>query len=396
MTTLHNAEAGDRDRKAFDDPAARGQLIRWFVSAAAISVPQAAGPVTFSLLALVLTGDTSGGAALILAMTVAQVLGAIPITRLGRNRSATRFLQGLIAIRTIALLLMAVLAAYGAPFLWLFLLTAVAGSVHGAAWGYLRSVLNGLTPASKLPRALGISATLNEVTFVLAPVAASGLGTLSPIFAVVAMAVLGAIPALLVPHVSAAPVEDTPHAEGSVLSPSILLWLMCSAAGGSAIAAIEIGAVALAIGFGYPPALAILFTVPLCLASVAGGIWVSVRNRAATRGMVVGLLCVMTGGAWLAAIQHSLALTIVGAVLIGAVLAPLATYYSLILDILAPPNKRPEVFALLRTANAIGIIFASAVLTATSLSVALLVVASTMLVVTLIVGAVSFKEKRRA
>ena len=55
--------------------------------------------------------------------------------------------------------------------------------------------------------------------------------------------------------------------------------------------------------------------------------------------------------------------TIVGAVLIGFVLAPLGTYYSLILDRLAPPQRRPEVFALLRTANAVGVIFASAVLT---------------------------------
>lgn len=395
ITDVHPSPR-DHDGLPTDGSAARGRLIRWFVSAAALSVPQAAGPVTFSLVALSLTGDTSGGAALILAMTVAQVAGAIPITRLGQNLPAARFLQVLVVIRTLALLLLALFATQAAPFLWLFLFAAVAGSVHGAAHGYLRSVLNSLTPASKLPRALGISATLNEVTFVLAPVVASGLGTISPIFAVVAMAVLGAVPALLVPNVVSPQMDGVRHADGSVVSASILLWLMCAAAGGAAIAAIEIGAVALAIRFGYTPALAILFTVPLCLASVAGGIGVSIRNRAPTRRMVVGLLCVMTLGAWLAALQQSLAMTVVAAVLIGAVLAPLATYYSLILDILAPPKKRPEVFALLRTANAIGIVFASAVLTAVSLSLALVVVASVMLAVTLIVTAISIRHQQFA
>ena len=77
---------------------------------------------------------------------------------------------------------------------------------------------------------------------------------------------------------------------GSGLSPSILLWLACAAAGGATVASIEIGAVALALNFGYEPALAIMFTVPLCLASVAGGIWVSVRNRMATRKAVLAQL----------------------------------------------------------------------------------------------------------
>jgi len=66
-----------------------------------------------------------------------------------------------------------------------------------------------------------------------------------------------------------------------------LLWLICATAGGSAVVAIEIGAVALALKFEYQPALTILFTVLLCLASLAGGIWVSVRNRVASRKAVV-------------------------------------------------------------------------------------------------------------
>jgi hypothetical protein len=337
-------------------------------------VPQAAGPIAFSLVALSLTGDTSGGAAMMLAMTLAQVVGAIPIARLGRSFPLAAFLRLLVVLRTAALIAVAICAANGASFTWLIVLAAAAGLVNGAASGYLRAVLNHLVPAARFPRALGIAATLNETTFVLAPVVASGLGSLSPSFAVFALAILGAVPALLIPSTGSTSIDRVEGPKGSILSLSILLWLVCAAAGGAAVASIEIGAVALALNFGYEPALAILFTVPLCLASVAGGIWVSVRNRMATRKAVVAQLLLMMLGAGLAALNVSVVVTIVGTVLMGSVLAPLATYYSLILDTLAPPQRRAEVFALLRTANATGVIFASAVLTVVSLSMALIVV----------------------
>ena len=367
-------------------PRGRGPLLRWFISSGTFGVPQAAGPIAFSLVALSLTGQTSGGAAMMLAMTLAQVAGAIPIARLGRNLPIAAFLRVLVVIRTLALVSVALLAAYDTSFTWLIVLAAVAGSVNGAAHGYLRAVLNHLTPASRLPRTLGIAATLNELTFVLAPVAASGLGTVSPAFAVLALAVVGAVPALLIPSTGSAAIADVRGVQGSLLRPAILLWLLCAAGGGAAVAAIEIGAVALALNFGYEPALAILFTVPLCLASVAGGIWVSVRNRMATRKTVLAQLLVMTMGSALAALNLSIAATVVGTLLIGSVLAPLATYYSLRLDTLAPPRRRAEVFALLRTANAMGVIFTSAVLTVVSLSMALIVVTGLMIVATLVVG----------
>jgi hypothetical protein len=167
---------------------------------------------------------------------------------------------------------------------------------------------------------------------------------------------------------------------------------MCAAAGGAAVAAIEIGAVALALNFGFEPTLAIVFTVPLCLASVAGGIWVSVRNRMATRKIVLAHLLFVTLGSALAALNLSVATTIVGTVLIGSVLAPLATYYSLVLDTLAPPQRRPEVFALLRTANAVGVIFASAMLTVLSLSITLIVVTGLMVIATFVVAIASARR----
>ncbi len=378
-------------------PPGRWTLVRWAIASSTLGFPQAAGPVAFALVAVALDGDASGGAAMILAMTLAQVAGAIPLTRLGRRFAMAAFLRLLVIARTVALVAIAAGAASGVSLAGLIALAAAAGLVNGAAYGYLRAVLNRIAPASGLSRALGISATLNELTYVAAPVVASGLGSISPVFGIVAMAFVGALPALLVPNLgpaATAPPDAAPRrGTGSILRPAILLWLLCAAAGGATVASIEIGAVALALKFGYEPALAILFTVPLCIASVAGGLWVSVRNRRETRGVVVAQLMVMSAGAALAASGLSVATTLAGAILIGLVLAPLATHYSLALDALAPPHRRPEVFALLRTANACGVILASALLTAVSLPAALLAIAAVMMLATLAVGVASARRR---
>lgn len=174
--------------------------------------------------------------------------------------------------------------------------------------------------------------------------------------------------------------------DGNMLSSAIAPWLACAVAGGAAVAGVETGAVAMAISFGYAPGMAILFTVPLCVASMVGGIWASVRNREGRRKLVVMQMSLMAVGTILAAVGHSLTLTIIGAVCIGFVLAPLATHCSLALDRLAPSHRKPEVFALLRTANAVGVILASGLLTMTSLSTALMLVAVFMLAVTLAIA----------
>src|SRR4051812_9345732 len=59
---------GRRGSDVLSTAASRLPLLRWFLSSATLSIPQAAGPVAFSLVALSLTGQSSGGAAMVLAM----------------------------------------------------------------------------------------------------------------------------------------------------------------------------------------------------------------------------------------------------------------------------------------------------------------------------------------
>ncbi|GAA1487862.1 MFS transporter [Brachybacterium sacelli] len=366
-----------------------GPLLRWFASYGSFAMPQAAAPIAFALIALPLTGDAASGAAMMLAMTSAQVIGAVPITRAGRRFSPIPFLRVLIGLRTLALVAIAVLATLGAPFALVVAGAALAGLVNGAAYGTLRSTLNHLVPASRLPRALGVAATVNEVTFVSSPVLAAALGSLSPQAAIWAMVLLGAGPMLLLPRLATAcPPGPEQRREHLRLTPMIMLWLVCGGASAAAISAIEIGAVSLAVSFGLPAAWGAVFPVALCVTSIGGGVWVSVRNRVPRRRTVLAWLAITALGVASVGLGHSVTATLVGALLVGSVLAPLATYYSLVLDQLVPAVHRAEVFAQLRTANALGIITSSALISLVSLQATYAVVIALMTVVLAAAGSV--------
>lgn len=368
-------------------------LVRWLLSCGTFSVPQAAGPIAFALLALPLTGNPRSGAAIVLAITVAQVVGAVPVARYGRKSNAVAFLKALVAIRTLALAALAVLAGAGAPFSLFLVAAAMAGLVSGAAFGYLRSILNYLVEASQMPRALGFAATLNEFTFVVAPVLASVLGTINPVLAVLVLAVLGAATVILVPGIPHARAPTPVDGGGSLLTPAILLWLGCTVANSTVVSSIEIGSVSLAMNYGFEPAQGFIFTVALCMASVAGGVWVSARNRIPRRSTVLAYLVAMSAGAILAASNFSVVATLAGAIMVGGVLAPLSTSYSLQLDALSPAHRRAEVFALSRTATSIGVILSSTNLILTSLAVTQVAAAAVVCAATAAVGIASISGR---
>ena len=361
--------------------------MRWFVSHGSLGIPLSAAPIAFALLALPITGSAESGASIVLAMTLAQVAGAVPVSALGARLNAVTYLRLLVILRTLALVAVPVLATFQAPFLALVVAAAAAGSVNGAAYGYLRSILNHLVSDAKLPRALGIAATLNEVTAVTAPLLASLLGAVDPVMAVWVLALLGGATAILIPSVPYVHAGAPGAERGRLMTPTVATWLGCAAANAAAVSTVEIGAVSLAIHFGLDPALGVIFPVALCVASVIGGVGVSVRNRMPGRATVIAYLVASSVGAIVIALQLSVGLTLAAAVVVGLCLAPLGTYYSLVLDQLAPPDRRPELFSLLRTANAIGIIVISGTLATASLALALTAGAVLIVLATIAVAA---------
>ncbi|WAE71258.1 MFS transporter [Streptomonospora nanhaiensis] len=355
-------------------PQARARILRWQLAYGTLGVPQAAAPIAFGLVALPLTGSVESGATMVFAMTTAQVLGAVPVSRLGRRFNSVHYLRALIAVRTIALAAVTVLAAVGAPFAFLVAAVVAAGLVNGAAYGYQRLLLNHLVSPGGLPRALGVAATLNEINFVLSPVLASLLGAVSPVGAMAAITVLGVGPMLLLPPIPQArgPEDGRPGGTGGRVPAEVLLWLFCAAAGGAAVAAVEVGAVSFALSFGLAPGWAFLFASVLCVGAVTGGVWVSLRNRVPERWKVAFFLVMSTAASGVILAGGHIAPTLAGAAVLGFFLPLLGTFYSLVVDELAPPGRRAEMFALLRTANSLGVIATSGLLALQGLPTALL------------------------
>ncbi|WP_423463694.1 MFS transporter [Promicromonospora sp. MS192] len=347
----------DRQRSRWD-------VLRWQAGYGTFGVPQAAAPIAFALIALPITGTAESGAALVLAMTAAQIVGAVPMSRLGRRFDGVRYLRALIAVRTAALAAVTVLAAAQVPFALLVLAVVAAGAVNGAAYGYQRLLLNHLVEPRDLPRALGVAATLNEITFALAPVLASLLGAVSPVWAMAAVTVLGVGPLVLMPAVPEAHDlrVDEPARARRRIPRQAYVWLLCAAAGGGVVASVEVGAVSFALAFGLGPAWSFLFALVLCVGSVTGGVVVSVRNRMPRPWSVVTYLAATTAASALVLLGGHLATALAGAAVIGFFLPVLGTFYSLALDRLAPPDRRVELFALLRTATSLGVIVASGLL----------------------------------
>lgn len=373
------------------------RLVRWYLAGSLFSVPQAAGPIAFALLALPLTGSAESGAAIVLAMTLAQVAGAVPVARWGRAFNIVGYFRLLVAIRTAALLGVAGLAAAAAPFPALLGMAALAGLVNGAAFGYQRSVVNHLVAAGGMPRALGIAATLSETTFVAAPVLASVLGTVDAVFALLVLTLMGGLPALLMPMVAQARAPARPEGHrGRLMRQSTAVWLGATLANSAVVSSIEVGAVALAMRYGMAPAMGFVFTVALCAASVAGGVWVSVRNRPPRRGHAAALMAAMALGAALVAAQLPVPATVAAVVLVGCCMAPLSTAYSLLLDEVAAAHEKAELFALQRTMNAVGIIVTSATLSLGSLAVTQWVAVAVMAGMAAVVAGAAWIGRRAA
>src|SRR5699024_12320713 len=90
------------------------------------------------------------------------------------------------------------------------------------------------------------------------------------------------------------------------------VWLWCASASSPAIAAIEIGAVSMAVSFGLAPSWGVVFPLALCMTSIAGGIWVSVRNHMPRRRTVLIWLIVMAAGVLSVMVGHSVTATLIG------------------------------------------------------------------------------------
>lgn len=322
------------------------------------------------------------------AMTAAQVLGAVPIAAASRRFSATAYVRVLTAFRTLAFAGLVLAIAVLAPLPVLVVAASLAGLVNGAIFAVLRAILNDMVALNKLPRALGVAATANELVFVSGPILASAIGGVSVIAAVGIMAITSALPLVVLPRIAHRPPPESAFVRQESIRLGIVAWLLAAASAAACVASIEVGAVALALRHGLPPTTAFLFTVPLCVASVLGGVWTSIRNRRLQQRTVVAMVLLTVVGVLAVAWDAWIGSAIAGVVLIGLFLAPLGMSFSLFIDDLLPQARRAEGFALLRTSKSVGLITASSVIAFSSLEAAFLVSAALAFVSAIIIVAV--------
>ncbi|MEV9402383.1 hypothetical protein AB0170_27075, partial [Klebsiella pneumoniae] len=93
---------------------------------------------------------------------------------------------------------------------------------------------------------------------------ASVLGAvINPVVGLLLLVALGTAPVVLVPTIPRAsapkPERDAVSHGGSLLRPVVILWLACTMANSAVVAAVEIGSVAIAIGYGLAPAEGAIF-----------------------------------------------------------------------------------------------------------------------------------------
>ena len=336
-------------------------LQRWIAANVGTAIPQSMAPITFGLVSLS-QGDVNGGALMMTAMTVAQVLGAVPLAAAGRRWPVTVYARMLTAVRTLAFVGLTLAVSADASLPVLVAVASVAGVVNGAIFGVLRAVLSDVVTEGKLPRALGFAATANELVFVTGPILASIIGGISVLGSVAVMTAASVLPVVAFPRVPHRRMPRRTRTAREAIPMSAVVWLLASAGAGACVSSIEVGAVALALRAGLGAGAALLFTVPLCVASTLGGMWVTVRNRRLPQRTMVALLLLSALGmlavAWVAWIVSA----IVGAVLVGLALAPLDMSFSLSIDDTLPSSRRAEGFALLRTSRGAGLIIVSSVI----------------------------------
>ncbi|MEQ4203951.1 MFS transporter [Actinopolymorpha sp. B9G3] len=348
---------------------------RWIAANVGSAVPQSMAPITFGL-ATLSQGDLNGGALMMTAMTVAQVIGAVPIAAAGRRFCVTAYARVLTAFRTLAFVGLVLAIAGGAPVAVLVVAASLAGLVNGAIFGLLRALLNDMVASNKLPRALGVAATANELVFVSGPILASTIGGASVIAAVAIMAITSALPLVALPRIAHRTPPASTRVPPELIRVDTMVWLLAAGSAAACVASVEVGAVALALRHELAPSAALLFTVPLCVGSVLGGVWVSVRNRRLRQRTVVAMMLLTVVGMVAVAWDAWIGSVIAGVVLVGLFLAPLGMSFSLFIDDVLPPARRAEGFALLRTSKSVGLITASAVIAFGSLAASFLVSAA--------------------
>jgi hypothetical protein len=334
------------------------RFVLWLTAQQVSVLPQAMAPIVFGVMSVNMTESPAIGAAMVLAMTSAQFFLAVPLGSMGHRLPVDFNIKLLLLTRSVStvIVLMAYLG-HGHP-LSLILGSAGFGMGNGAIAGLFRSSLRHTVNPDSMTQAAAVSATLNELMFVIGPLAAGVFAFFNIAYAVVMMWACSIL-AIVLGRVRGAPSEEEfaqpEHVHRSLLLTKVLL---CYTATAASVAVIEVGSVALARAISWSTASAAILTSCLCIASFIGG-GIMVVTRASVQSRIPFLILVSLAGTVIVAFSDSPVAVCTGCALIGLALAPISTAYTLIIDQRVSLQAQSRAFSAMRAAQAAGVMVVS-------------------------------------
>ncbi len=326
------------------------------------------------LMVSALYGSYGLAGALAAANGVSWAIGTAVLSNLVDRYGQRRVMYPAILISAAALSLVVAFALWGLPAWSLFPPVIVSGVTGGAPGALVRARWNHvITKPEQLHTAYSLESTLDELTFVIGPVAATALSTqVHPAAALIAPIVLGLVGAQLFYSQRATEPPPAPRRDPAVEHPSFLRRLILLVPGvGSVIAvnlligcvfgSIDVSVVAAATGWNMRSASGAVLAV-FSLASGIAGFYYGSRGWSSPlpKRFLIGVTLLFVFAALLPFVSSIVALGLIG-LLVGATVAPTLINGNSLVGRLVPNGRLTEGLSWMGTGIGIGASIGSSV-----------------------------------
>lgn len=355
-----------------------GGYWRWSISMQLVRLPTLMASLAFLLVGIYVTGSQTIGGWMVTVFIVTQVCLALFVGHFLDKAGATKATFMLLWVAALALIGLAIASILKAPAFALLLLAGVAGIFTASSPSAVRSMLRQCVPASLVPSALAMDATILELAVVSAPLIAAAAGGIFPPGAVLAMAGTVIVAALLVRNLDKPAVADTTQTntvnETAGAAPSTMMtetapsaplwrnlrftfWILLSIAFGHVLGTAEVGALPLALRLGGKAGEAAGLIAVLSASSALGGIaYAAFSHKLPLKPITQTciMLILLIAGCFGLSLATNWATVIVTMIVIGSCTAPLGVVRGVSAENEVPTTRKTEAFSALNAAHGLG------------------------------------------
>ncbi|MGC4151893.1 MAG: MFS transporter [Propionicimonas sp.] len=321
-----------------------------------------------------LYGSYELAGALAAANGFAWAIGTAVLSNLVDRFGQRRVMLPAAIVSSAGLTALVVLAVLQAPIWVLFAPTVLSGATGGAPGALVRARWNHVTAdPGKLHTAFALESTLDELTFVVGPVAATALATLvHPAAGLVLPVVLSLVGALvfysqrdteppILPRQLRTGARPPLRERLVILFPGVGAVIAVNLLIGAVFGSIDITVVAAATSMDARGAAGVILAV-FSVGSAAAGFYYGARhwNSPLPARFLVGVIALLVASAWLLAANSVLLLAVVG-LAVGVTIAPTLINGNTLIKRLAPAPRLTESLAWMGTGIGIGASLGSSV-----------------------------------